>query len=314
MQGQGLALMRGLREHFKGMMRNEADLLETRLATTRRTRISAHRRHRRQPHGDNRCPCCLDFSFAQDGGRARPHEYARSPIPSLNGKLLSCRFGRCRRWRRSANSPAASRMTSTICSPSSSAASGLAQRRVSGGDAGRGRAFSGRRRWKARNAARRWSSVCWPLPGSSRWLHSPVDANKLALRHVGAGVTRAWRDPSEWKPCWAAVFGRPWPIRPSSRNSILNLCVNARDAMPEGGRLTVETANCHLDDRYTRLHPGVRPGQYVLIAVSDTGTGMPSEVAGQSLRSVFHHQGCRQGHRASDCLRCSASSSSPAAT
>jgi signal transduction histidine kinase/CheY-like chemotaxis protein len=69
--------------------------------------------------------------------------------------------------------------------------------------------------------------------------------------------------------------------------SILNLCVNARDAMPEGGRLTLETANCHLDDRYSRLHPGVPPGQYVLIAVSDTGTGMSPDVAAKAFDPFF---------------------------
>jgi signal transduction histidine kinase/ActR/RegA family two-component response regulator len=69
--------------------------------------------------------------------------------------------------------------------------------------------------------------------------------------------------------------------------SILNLCVNARDAMPEGGRLTLETANCHLDDRYARLHPGVPSGQYVLIAVTDTGTGMEPEVAAKAFDPFF---------------------------
>ena len=70
-------------------------------------------------------------------------------------------------------------------------------------------------------------------------------------------------------------------------NSILNLCVNARDAMPEGGRLTVETANCHLDDRYSQLHPGVPAGQYVLVAVTDTGTGMTPEVIAKAFDPFF---------------------------
>ena len=68
---------------------------------------------------------------------------------------------------------------------------------------------------------------------------------------------------------------------------ILNLAVNARDAMPEGGRVTVETANCYLDHGYAAEHPGIVPGQYVLIAVSDTGGGMPGEVIAKAFDPFF---------------------------
>ena len=59
---------------------------------------------------------------------------------------------------------------------------------------------------------------------------------------------------------------------------LLNLCINARDAMPEGGRLVLETHSVELDDEYCATHPGVLPDAHVELSVSDTGSGMPPEV------------------------------------
>ena len=70
-------------------------------------------------------------------------------------------------------------------------------------------------------------------------------------------------------------------------NAILNLCINARDAMDGAGKLTIEVGNAHLDDHYAATHPDVVPGQYIMIAVSDTGSGMPPEVVAQAFEPFF---------------------------
>ena len=70
-------------------------------------------------------------------------------------------------------------------------------------------------------------------------------------------------------------------------NAILNLAINARDAMPNGGALTVTTANVPLDERYRDLHPEVNPGEYVMVSVTDDGTGMPKQVLDHVFEPFF---------------------------
>lgn len=87
-----------------------------------------------------------------------------------------------------------------------------------------------------------------------------------------------------------AISDDPWNARIDSgqlENAILNLAINARDAMPDGGTVRVEVSNVTLDRSYAILHPDVTPGAYVLVAVSDTGTGMPPEVAAQAFDPFF---------------------------
>lgn len=106
----------------------------------------------------------------------------------------------------------------------------------------------------------------------------PVNANRLV-----SGMSELLRQSiGELVEVETVLAGGLWRTHidaPQLENAILNLCVNARDAMPDGGKLTIETHNCHLDETYADTNSEVSAGQYVLVSVTDSGTGMPPEVA-----------------------------------
>jgi signal transduction histidine kinase/CheY-like chemotaxis protein len=89
-----------------------------------------------------------------------------------------------------------------------------------------------------------------------------------------------------------------WPVTADHAQleaALVNLATNARDAMPKGGKLDVVTRNVELDASYAELYPGVRPGAYGLIEVSDTGTGIAPEIIGQIFEPFFTTKGQGKG-------------------
>ena len=105
-----------------------------------------------------------------------------------------------------------------------------------------------------------------------------VEPRVLDLNSVLAGMEKMLRrlvgEDIELVSIPAASLGKVKVDVGSIEQVIMNLAVNARDAMPVGGQLTIETANTTLDEAYAKDHLGVKPGPHVLLAVSDTGTGM----------------------------------------
>lgn len=110
----------------------------------------------------------------------------------------------------------------------------------------------------------------------------PLDPHPLNLGRLLQEMTELLRRTlGERYDVEAVIAGGLWntlidPVQ--VENAILNLAINARDAMRDGGKLTIELANTVLDDAYAAEHEEVSPGQYVMLAVSDTGDGMPPEV------------------------------------
>jgi len=103
----------------------------------------------------------------------------------------------------------------------------------------------------------------------SNLLHRTLGENIVIETVLGAGAWRALVDTSQME------------------NAILNLAINARDAMPNGGKLTLETSNTYLDQSYADEHDEVVAGQYVLLAITDTGEGMSAETMAKAFDPFF---------------------------
>ena len=113
--------------------------------------------------------------------------------------------------------------------------------------------------------------------GTSELLRSTLGERIAIKTTLATGLWRAFVDPNQLE------------------NALINLSVNGRDAMPSGGTLTIETSNAYLDKDYAAAHPEVAAGQYVMLAVSDTGAGMSAETVTRAFDRFFTTKPVGQG-------------------
>jgi nitrogen-specific signal transduction histidine kinase len=161
----------------------------------------------------------------------------------------------------------------------------MARRRLATGTS------EGLQKWidNAAEGATRAATLTSRLLSYSR--RQPLDPRVLDVNALVSGMSQLLRqtiaETVEIETVLAAglwkVFADPGQVE----NCLVNLAVNARDAMPEGGRITIETRNADLDDRYASLQSDVRPGQYTMVSVTDTGSGMSPDVIERAFEPFF---------------------------
>src|SRR5256714_7449246 len=116
-----------------------------------------------------------------------------------------------------------------------------------------------------------------PRPTDLKELLTGMEA--LMHRTLGEHIEIRWQHGTD---LWSATVD-PGQLE----NAVLNLAVNARDAMPNGGQLTIETANVEFDTEQAAAYPEIKAGQFVMIAVGDTGSGMPADVVARAFEPFF---------------------------
>jgi len=155
----------------------------------------------------------------------------------------------------------------------------------SGADAG----HLGRSVGNAMRGAQRAASLTQRLLAFSR--RQPLEPKPVDLSRLVSGMSDLLRRAlGEQIAVETVLAGSPWRVYVDPNQlevSILNLAVNARDAMPDGGKLTIETANVYLDETYAAAQAEMAAGQYVVISITDTGTGMTREVLARAFEPFY---------------------------
>lgn len=127
----------------------------------------------------------------------------------------------------------------------------------------------------------------------------PLDPKVLDMNKLVSGMSQLLRrtigEPVEIETVLAGGLWRAFADPAQVESTVLNLAVNARDAMPDGGKLTIETANAYLDEAYAADHPEVTAGQYAMISVTDTGIGMSAEVIERAFDPFYTTKGPGKG-------------------
>jgi PAS domain S-box-containing protein len=167
----------------------------------------------------------------------------------------------------------------------------LLQRRLAKGDTNVAQYVEG-----AMEGARRAASLTQRLLAFSR--QSPlapeaIDPNRM-VAEMSELLRRTLGEDVRVEPVLSAGLWKTYADALQLENAILNLAVNARDAMPAGGRLMIETGNAHVDEDYAKEF-GIGAGQYVLIAVTDTGEGMTQETIARAFDPFFTTKGVGKG-------------------
>jgi PAS domain S-box-containing protein len=165
----------------------------------------------------------------------------------------------------------------------------------------RGSELDGPRRHRAveqaTHAARRAAALTGKLLAFAR--RQPLDPKATDVNRMVAGMTDLIRRTLPESIAIETVLGAGlWRVEIDPHqleNALLNLAVNARDAMPEGGSLMIETSNTQIDAAYAARHTDVRKGEYVMICITDTGTGMTKDTMAKAFDPFFTTKPVGQG-------------------